>query len=283
MLTAILNAPAPRQSLLAIVAGRNPPQGTAWMIAAAMLVLLPASLALLLVDPRQLNGISVWAKPIKFQLSLAVHFATLAWLVQLVTPAAAGRVALRLGCVIAGGAALFEILYITLQAARGRASHFNAETPLELALYQVMGVGAVLIVANAIQAGWVIRRHSRPEIGAGFREGASLGLILGGIATLLTAGVLGSGEIAGPGHWVGGIRSDVGGLPLLGWSQSGGDLRVPHFFATHLTQILPLLGLLADRIGRGRLALVRIGGVLGLAIVLATFLQAIAGVPFLTL
>ena len=57
-----------------------------------------------------------------------------------------------------------------------------------------------------------------------------------------------AGAIDGPGHWVGGLRSDEHGLPLVGWSTTGGDLRVPHFFATHLMQALPLTGWLADRL-----------------------------------
>ncbi len=34
-------------------------------------------------DERTLNGVSVWTKPFKFALSIAVYFATLAWFVPL--------------------------------------------------------------------------------------------------------------------------------------------------------------------------------------------------------
>jgi hypothetical protein len=284
MLISMLAKPARALPWQEYLTGRLPPARLAWSGVGLMLSLLPATLVLLELDPRLLNGISVWAKPVKFQLSLALHLATLGLLLRLLTPAAQQSWTLRLGFLLALAAAFFEILYITLQAARGRASHFNIETPLEAMLYQAMGVGAVVIVLVAAQLGVAVYRHAAPETGAGLRLGAVLGLVLGAAATLVTAGALGSGEIAGFGHLVGGYPDDSRGLPLLGWSQSGGDLRVPHFFATHLMQGLPLLGLVADRAGPGRARqLVWAGAVLGAAVIVATFLQAVAGRPFLTL
>ncbi|TDQ82312.1 hypothetical protein A8950_2134 [Dongia mobilis] len=288
MLISMLAAPQIRATTLAPAAPqRRPldPVALGFLARGLMLVLLPVTLALAGIDPRQLNGASVWSKPIKFQLSLFVHFATLTWLAALLDPAAAAGPWLRRGFLAAVVAAFGEVLYITLQAARGRASHFNLETPLEAALYNAMGVGALLIVLNAMQLGWVLRRGARAETGEGLCLGAVLGLILGGAATLVVAGALGSGElVADKGHWVGGIRSDSGGLPLFGWSQSGGDLRVPHFFATHLMQALPLLGLLADRYWQRRARFVVLAGaLLGLGLVGFTFAQAIRGQPLLTL
>lgn len=272
---------APRRSLEGYLLGTMAPEQIAWMTVGVMAALLPATLLLLQIDPRQLIGVSVWAKPIKFQLSLSLHFATLALLVRTLTPRAAARIPLRAGFIAAAAAALLEILYIVLQAARGRASHFNIETPLEAMAYQAMGVGAVVIVAVAVQTGFVIWREARPEAGPGLVRGAFLGLVLGGLATLVTAGALGSGEIAGPGHWVGGVPSDADGLPLFGWSRSGGDLRVPHFFATHLMQALPLIGLVADRWQNRRARGIVLGAaILGIGLITATFLQAVAGHPF---
>lgn len=49
-----------------------------WATAAILLVPFAFTLATKQADSRLLAGESVWAKPLKFQLSLALHFATLA-------------------------------------------------------------------------------------------------------------------------------------------------------------------------------------------------------------
>lgn len=234
------------------------------------------------IDERLLNGVSVWSKPLKFQSSLIVLAGTLLLILPLIrAEARAGRLA-RLAASAFALAATLEIAYITIQAARGRASHFNEGTPLEAMLYQLMGIGAVTIVISTYLFGWLVWRRGRDDTGRGLRAGAALGLMLGAVLTLVTAGILGSGAIDGPGHWVGGVKSDAGGLFLLGWSRTGGDLRVPHFFATHVMQALPVLGLAFDRfrppLARGA---VWTGAALSIAIVVATFLQAASGRPFI--
>jgi hypothetical protein len=256
---------------------------------ALMLLFLVPVLVLQPLDPRMLNDISVWVKPTKFALSLTLHFATLAWAVGLLTPAWRQGAYMRRSFLLALGAGFFEMAYISLQAARGRASHFNEATPTEAVLYAVMGVGAVLLVAVSFDLGRRILKSPRPNVGIGVRLGAGIGLTLGSVATLLTAGLLGSGAVPvalgyPEGHWVGGSLSDAGGLPLLGWSTTGGDLRVPHFFATHIMQALPLLGWLADRFRPHQAQrLVWMGAVLLVAMVIATFVQASLGHPFLRL
>jgi hypothetical protein len=57
---------------------------------------------------------------------------------------------------------------------------------------------------------------------------------------------------------------------------------VPHFFATHIMQALPLLGLALDRFWPGiARAGIWIGAVLSVVVVAATFVQAVSGRPFL--
>lgn len=244
---------------------------------------LPSAIAFL-IDERVLNGISVWIKPLKFQASLIMLLGTLVWLLPLIGPSSPARRfdGLWLAALVAAATSTGETAYIVLQAARGRASHFNAATPLEETAYGIMGIGAVLLVASTFVFGIYLLR--RPAEGApqGLRLGGGWGLVLAALLTLVTAFTLSSGQIDGPGHWVGGLKTDLGGLPLVGWSRTGGDLRVPHFFATHLAQALPILGLLLDRFMSSAVRPGLIAGALaGIALVIATFAQALMGVPFL--
>ena len=244
--------------------------------AALLLVCLIASG----IDDRLLSDVSVWSKPIKFQLSLIMLLGTVAALLPLIAlPARTGRIVAWTSLAIALSSTL-EIAYIVLQAARGRASHFNTETPIEAFGYQMMGIGAVILVAGCFIIGLMIWR--RGAAGSGLRYGAAIGLMLGAVLTLITAGILGSGQLAANSHWIGGVRSDAGGLFLLGWSRSGGDLRVPHFFATHIMQALPLLGLMLDRLAPARVRTgLWMGAIASVLVVVATFVQAINGLPFL--
>lgn len=242
---------------------------------------LPSLIALFL-DERVLNDISVWSKPLRFQASLTLMLATLLLLLPLIEQRTRAGRGVWLASLTAVITASGEILYITLQAARGRASHFNESTPFEATAYSVMGAGAALLVLSSLVIGLYILRRPSPDAPTGLRLTGGWGLVLGSIATLITAFALGSGEIGGPGHWVGGARTDLGGLPLFGWSRTGGDLRVPHFFATHIMQALPILGLgldrLAPRFARPGIAL---GALLSIAVVVGTFVQAVQGRPFL--
>ncbi|WP_026621547.1 hypothetical protein M728_005231 (plasmid) [Ensifer sp. WSM1721] len=243
--------------------------------------LIPSLLAYLL-DERLLNGVGVWSKPIKFQTSIAITVGTLILLLPLLDEAVRATRVVRWSAQAIAIAGTLEIVYIVLQAARARASHFNNDTPLEMMLYSVMGVGAVTIVVGCFVFGWMIWRHGRRDMGEGLRFGATWGLMIGAVLTVITAGLLSSGALAEPGHWVGGVRSDADGLFLVGWSRTGGDLRVPHFFATHIMQALPLLGLLLDRWAPDKArAGIWIGAAASVLVVAATFAQAAMGKPFL--
>lgn len=275
--------PAPSLST-PIARRRADPAELLLMTAASMAALMIPSALAQSIDPRLINEASVWDKPLKFEASLIVHLVTMALVLRaLPSERRDGRISRGIALTTAFFA-LTEVLYLIIQSARGRASHFNTETPVESIMYSIMGVGAVSLVIGSFVWGVMVWRHASDTTGPGTRLGVGLGLTLGSVMTLVIAGLMSSGAIDGPGHWVGGIRSDANGLPLVGWSATGGDLRVPHFFATHTMQAVPLLGLIADRLAPGQARAIVIGGAaLSVLVVAGLFLQALAGQPLVRL
>lgn len=246
-----------------------------WFFSALFLVgmfaiLLPAYY----FDPRLLNGVSVWSKPLKFSLSLSIHFFTLAFLAQLIDRQKRTALTLTLIGYAAVASMLFEQLYISVQAGRGVKSHFNFTSDLTISMYSAMGVGAFILVLVTFVLGLMIMKHAlkhRP----GFRLGAILGLTLGSVLTLILAGYMS----ASGSHLVGGNVSDANGMAVVGWSKHVGDLRIPHFLATHLMQILPVIGILADRTKLPPRTLVTISAIVLSATTIGLFVLALSGRP----
>jgi hypothetical protein len=210
----------------------------------AILALMgPTALALAL-DPRSLNDIPIWIKPLKFQASVGLYLLTLAWfMAALPERVRRGRVA---GALVAAaiGASFFEIAYITLQAARGLASHYSVADPFHAAMYTLMGIGAVTLTAVSPAVAALLWRHRPARWTTAFWLSAILGLAL----TFVLGAGAGAVLSAGDGHWIGGVRSDAGGVPVFGWSRTGGDLRAAHFLGMHALHGLPIVGFIAGRL-----------------------------------
>ncbi|GAA3196642.1 hypothetical protein [Nonomuraea roseoviolacea] len=204
----------------------------------------------LVLDDRTLDGMPVWAKPLKFAMSVAVYSFTWAWLLSLQRRERRwGRIA---GTVLAV-AGVAEVAVITFQAARAHRSHFNAATPFDAVLFGVMGMMIIgLMVANVVAAVAVLldRQADGPSTWA-VRFGlaiSTLGLASGGLMLGPRPGQSVDGGVIGA-HTV--AAADGGpGLPLLGWSTVAGDLRVPHFVGMHALQLLPLLPLALAALSR---------------------------------
>lgn len=220
------------------------------------------------VDDRLLLGVSVWGKPAKFFLSLGVHLLTIAWALSLVSPQLRRAAGLRWAVRLMIAAAIVELIYIVFRASLGEASHFNTGTPLNAALYAIMGVGALTLTFTAGFVGFRIWRNRAGDI---WREATGFGLMLGAVLGTLTAGYMSSLT----GHGVGGALGDATGLPFLHWSTTGGDLRVAHFVGLHAMQVLPLAAL------SGKRSVVYGVAVLVAVLTALTFVQAVMGVPLL--
>ncbi len=241
------------------------------------LALIPCLIAMK-VDSRTVNDISVWIKPTKFLLSLAVYYATLAWCFGFLPASAQHTRAGRFVIVAPLVAGMLEMAWLLAAAVLGVPAHFNRADPLWAAAYGAAGVGAVVLLVAIFVQGRMIARDRSIDMAPALRRALVLGATLSAAATLVTAGVLSAGN----GHWVGGSASDAGGLPLIGWSRQGGDLRVAHFFALHLQQALALVGWgLARSRWAAQTRAVDLAAVAMLAFTILTFVQALQGRPWI--
>ena len=260
--------------------------------AAVLAVLGLVSIGGLLFDDRVLVGAPIWLKPLKFAVSLAIYSVTFAWLISLVDRGR--RLAWWLGTVIAAASGI-EMAVIVGQVVRGRRSHFNFATPLDGALFSLMGFTIVVLWLATAAIGVLLLRQRLGDRPAARAIRLSLPIALAGLAVgfLMTSptadqrAAMSSGDgltVIGA-HSVG-VPDGGPGLPLVNWSTTGGDLRIGHFVGMHALQALPLLALalslaarrwrrLRDERVRARLVGVAAAGYAGLVLLLTW--QALRG------
>ncbi|MCX6049940.1 MAG: hypothetical protein NT075_32990 [Chloroflexi bacterium] len=212
------------------------------------LVLIPLLMVAWVIDPKTILGMPAWIKPLKFAISIAIYSFSFAWLLTYVQgwPRLVKFVANATGIAL-----IIEMMLITTQVIRGTTSHFNASTPFDSAVFSMMGVfimmAAVLNLLIAIRL--LIQKMPDPVFAWGLRLGillsfigmAEAGFMVGPTPAQLATMQTGKSVAAIGAHSVG-VDDGGPGLPLVGWSTTGGDFRVPHFFGLHGMQILPLVG-----------------------------------------
>jgi hypothetical protein len=245
---------------------------------ALALSLLP-TLAAMQIDDRLFQGHSIWLKPVKFQIALVIYTLTLAVYARWLPESTRAARWFRIYMVVVAVTIVGEMLWIGGAAALGTASHFNAGSPLWSALYSVMGAFAVTLTSASLVMGLAIWRNPATGLPPALHLAVALGLVLTFVLTVPVAFTMASGT----GHAVGTPLPGDAGLPILGWLRSAGDLRVPHFFATHALHAIPLAGLLAVWLLPGPWArrAVILSAVAFSALVVGTTLQALAGRAFL--
>jgi hypothetical protein len=218
------------------------------MLGVAMILVFLATLAGVLLDHRIITGAPAWLKPAKFAISVSLYCFTFVWLLGFVE--SRPRLA-RFAANVTVVSFIVEMTVILTQAARGTTSHFNLTTPLNTFLWLTMGAFIVVVwTMNLLLAILLLfeRIPDRP-----FAWSLRLGLLVSLVG-------MGSGFLmvrptpdqratmtAGRGPRIVGAHSfgvaDGGpGLPIVGWSTVGGDLRVAHFVGIHAMQLLPFFG-----------------------------------------
>lgn len=254
-----LHEAGPRTPRLAVLAaacrGLNRPLVSA---SAAMFALALPTFGMGLVDERTLDGLNVWFKPLKFQVSLGIYFLTLAYMIALAGPRFRAGWWGRATVWVALASGLFEIVWITLQAGLGERSHY-AQGAFGVVMYALMGVGAVLLSLTPVMAaaGMAVER-SNDRVRSILRWGVLTGVPVGIVGTAIVGGMLGES----PDHYPPADGSGGARLPFVGWSLTSGDLRIPHFVGMHAMQGLIVCA--------GLLALIRVRAGAAKGLVLAT-------------
>jgi ABA DEFICIENT 4-like len=256
-----------------------------WWLTLGSAALLAVSLALQMIDARQVTGAPVWMKPAKFGASVALTAPVLAWILAQLPRT---RWLRRAAAVIATVTGL-ELVIITVQAARGVASHFNNATPLDTALFTTMGLGITLVWLAELYIAVRAFRHrfATPartwaiRLGlAGALAGGAVGFLMPRPTPAQLDAIRTQHHSATVGAHAVGVRDGGPGLPLTRWSTEGGDLRVPHFIGLHALQLLPLFAWVLERRRRpASTRLVVAAGAGWLGLIGLTLWQALRGQP----
>jgi hypothetical protein len=240
----------------------------------AMAALAVVTAVLVVFDQRELLGAPLWVKPLKFSLSIALYGGALSWMLSRLPR----RSMWRAGWIITVGTVL-EMVIIVGQAARGVRSHFNDDTAFDAALYAIMGatITVVWLATMAIALRFLRERSADRVTSSAVRLGLVVGLAGMAVGFLMSAN---------GGHAVG-VPDGGPGLAFVGWSTTGGDLRIGHFVGMHALQVLPLLAAGLAAVGRDRLdeatrlRIVQVAAAAYAGFVVLVTWQALRGQPLL--
>jgi hypothetical protein len=261
------------------------------ILGVAMILAFLAALAGILLDRRVITGAPAWLKPAKFAISVSVYCFTFVWLLGFVEKRP--RVA-RFAANVTVVSFIAEMTVILTQAARGTTSHFNMTTPLNSFLWLTMGAFIVVVwMMNLLLAMLLtFERISNRPLAWSLRLGLLVSLVGMGAAFFMVGPTPEQRAAMATGHGpriVGAHSFGIGdggpGLPIVGWSTVGGDLRVAHFVGIHAIQVLPFFGWYITRRRNAfahfkeahRLALISTVGFAYLGLVLLLMWQALRG------
>lgn len=224
------------------------------------------------VNTDKILGINSMIKPLKFALSTWVYAWTMAYLLFYVN----NQNRVKWYSILATVVMLYGDGVITIQAFRGKLSHFNQTELLGGILYAMMGVMIVWLTTATLVISLRFIFQKTDSISKPFALSIKIGLLLfiifsfmGGYMSVINS------------HNVGGKIGEAG-LTFLNWSTLFGDLRVAHFFGIHSLQVIPILGfIVSSKIKNESKAslIIWLGSIIYLGFVCFTMFQALRGKP----
>ncbi|EHQ29637.1 hypothetical protein [Mucilaginibacter paludis] len=225
-------------------------------------------LGLAQITNRKIRGANAWFKPFKFALSIGIFSWTMGWFsYHLHAPIAVNlydwATILLLG---------FEIIYISLQAGRGKLSHYNTSSAVYSFLTALMGIAAAMATLWTGYIGILFCMSSFPDLPDYYVLSIRIGIFL-----FVFFAFQGAAMGARQSHTVGGPEGEEV-VPVLNWSRKYGDLRIAHFIGMHALQLLPLLSWYVLKTTTGTL----IAGLLYALLALYMLLSALKGKPFVS-
>jgi hypothetical protein len=193
-------------------------------------------------DARELGGVSVWEKPLKFFISSAIFSFTFSWLSSFITKGS--RWVKLAGLLIAISLAV-ELVLIVAMAALGTTSHFNVSTPTAIVIWSLMAtfISIVLFATLFLSITILLQKQQEFNLKLTLVLGSlntAIGMGLAYLMTSPTANQLANFQGIAGAHAVG-VEDGGPGLPFFGWSTVAGDLRVGHFFGLHSIQVAAIL------------------------------------------
>ncbi|CAN5214428.1 hypothetical protein BH20ACT9_BH20ACT9_08920 [soil metagenome] len=224
----------------------QPYQALAYVVGALLVAVGLAHLLGFLILGGAWEGPVAWRKPFAFGVSFGLTTLTLGWIATFL------RIPRRLGWLLFGALAVSntsEVVWVSVQRARGVPSHFNTGTVLDTVLFTVAGGVAILVTIAVILAVTVLaftRMDAHPDMALAIRVG---------LVGLITAQAVGGAMIAN------GLAVQEAGGTQLTTLPPHGIMKVPHAVGMHGIQLLPGLSWLLTFTpvdGHRRMRLVRL-------------------------
>ena len=250
----------------------------------AMLPIILSAVIGLIVDHQLITGVPAWIKPLKFAISISIYCLTFVYLLTFVR--GHRRLVGAVG-MITGISLFVEMGLVMLQVVRGTTSHFNLSTPLDSLIFRLMGGSIGFLFTAAIVLAVVLLRQRLADHAWDWAlrfsvSAAIVGMAVACLMLIPTPAQLATSSAASMGAHSVGVPDGGPGLPILGWSTVGGDLRIPHFVGLHGLQALLIVGWLVNMTRswlsmRQRTLLVIIAGCSYLSLIALLTWQALRG------